>query len=157
MPHAFKAHPRHPAIQYLVRLHADLGGQIKANQAEAIRLAEAMKHVEAVIKLYDPDYSVRGISIRRRVQGNPWFKRGAMFRHVLDALRMASAPMTVSEITNVVLANNQITDASKKQRADLEAGVRSCLERNVGRTVTRVGDGVPKRWQMSYGRKLVTA
>lgn len=63
MPHAFNGHP---VVPYLVRLHADLGDQIKANQAKAVRLA-AMKHVEAVIKLYDPEYSVRSISIRRRV------------------------------------------------------------------------------------------
>jgi hypothetical protein len=70
-PHAFKAHADHPAVPYLVRLHADLGGQIQANKEEAIRLADAMCHVEAVIKLFDPDYSVRAISVRRRVLGNP--------------------------------------------------------------------------------------
>ena len=48
-----------------------------------------------VIKLYDPEFSVRGISIRRRVQGNPWFRRGTLFRHVLDTLRTVTAPMTV--------------------------------------------------------------
>ena len=58
MPHAFKATPDHPAVDYLVRLHADLGGQIQANKAEAARLAEAMKYVEAVIQLFNPDFNV---------------------------------------------------------------------------------------------------
>jgi hypothetical protein len=35
MPPAFKASPDHPAVDYLVRLHADLGGQ----QAGAAKLA----------------------------------------------------------------------------------------------------------------------
>jgi hypothetical protein len=48
MPHAFKASPDHPAVDYLVRLHADLGGKILANKKEAARLADAMKHVAAV-------------------------------------------------------------------------------------------------------------
>ncbi len=148
MPHAFKAHPGHPVVPYLVRLHADLGGQIKANQAEAIRLAEAMKHVEAVIKLYDPDYSVRSISIRRRVQGNPWFRRGTMFRYALDALRKAVAPMTVAELTRAVMAERGIKDATAKQRKALEAALRSCLETNAGKTVQRVGEGIPKRWRL---------
>ena len=78
MPHAFKAHPKHPAVDYLVRLHADIGGRIKANKQEAERLAADMKHVEAVLKMFDPTYSVRAISARRRVQGNPWFKRGTL-------------------------------------------------------------------------------
>jgi hypothetical protein len=148
MPRAFKADPDHPAIAYLVRLHADLGGQIQANKAEAKRLAEAMRHVEAVIKLYDPDYSVRTISARRRVQGNPWFKRGTMFRHALDALRNANAPMTVREVTGAVMASHGIADATAKQRNGLEAALRSCLEHNVGKTVQRIGEGVPKRWQI---------
>ena len=89
MPHAFKAHPGHPVVPYLVRLHADLGVQIKANQAKAVRLA-AMKHVEAVIKLYDPEYSVRSISIRRRVAASR-SRRGAVvgalwYRCSLDLL-----------------------------------------------------------------------
>jgi hypothetical protein len=41
MSHAFEAHPDHPAVDYLVRLHADLGGRIQANKAEAKRLKPA--------------------------------------------------------------------------------------------------------------------
>jgi hypothetical protein len=48
VPHTFKASPDHPAVDYLVRLHADLGGRILENRKEAKRLAESMKHVEAV-------------------------------------------------------------------------------------------------------------
>jgi hypothetical protein len=98
MPHAFKASPDHPAVDYLVRLHADLGGKIWENKREAERFAEAMKHVEAVIKLFDPDFNVRRISVRRRYKGNPWFKRGTLFRHAVDALRKAKGPMTARQI-----------------------------------------------------------
>src|SRR6266446_10920410 len=101
MPHAFKAHPKHPAVDDLVRLHADIGGRIKANKEEAERLADDMRHVEAVLKMFDPTFSVRAISARRRVQGNPWFtKRGTLFRQALDVLRSASGPLTTKEITD---------------------------------------------------------
>jgi DNA processing protein len=50
MPHAFKADPSHPAVAYLVRLHADLGGRILENRKEAKRLAESMKHIVAVLR-----------------------------------------------------------------------------------------------------------
>jgi hypothetical protein len=149
MPHAFKAHPDHPAVPYLIRLHADIGGQIQANKQEAERLAEAAKHVEAVIRLYDPEFNARSISARRRVTGNPWFKRGKMFRHALDVLRSAPVPMTVRELTDAVMAARRITNASADQRRKLEAAMRSCLETNAGKTVQRVGEGVPKRWKIS--------
>jgi hypothetical protein len=131
MPHQFKAHPDHPAIAYLVRSHADPGGRIQANKAEAKRLTENMRHVEAVLKMFDPDYNVRAISARRRVQGNPWFS--TLFRHALDALRAAQGPLTVREITDAVLAPKAITNATDKQRPDLEAGLRSSLETTLAR------------------------
>jgi hypothetical protein len=149
MPHAFKAHPKHPAVDYLVRLHADIGGRIKANKEEADRLADDMRHVEAVLKMFDPRFNVRAISARRRVQGNPWFKRGTLFRQALDVLRGATEPMTTKEITDAVLASKGITDAAEKQHADLQAGIRASLEDHAGKTVERVGEGVPKRWKIS--------
>ena len=54
MPHTFTAHPDHPAVAYLARLHADLGGKIQANKAEAAKLATDMRAVEAVLKMFDP-------------------------------------------------------------------------------------------------------
>jgi hypothetical protein len=149
MPRQFKAHADHPAIAYLVRLHADIGGRIQANKAEASQLAEAARHVEAVLKMFDPNYNVRAISARRRVTGNPWFKRGTLFRHALEVLRTAAAPMTVREIAAAVLATKGIADATKKQLRDLEAGLRASLENNAGKTVERLGEGMPKRWKIA--------
>ncbi len=45
MPDAFKASPDHPAVAYLVRLHADLDDRIQANKAEAAKLAADMQAV----------------------------------------------------------------------------------------------------------------
>src|SRR5256885_4426662 len=55
-----------PAIQTLERLHAELGGKILENKQEHANLAEQMRHVEAVIKMLDPSYSLRAISVKRR-------------------------------------------------------------------------------------------
>ena len=148
MPHAFKATPDHPAVAYLVRLHADIGGKLLDNKKEAARLAQSMLAVEHVIKLFDPDFNARTISARRRQKTNPWFKRGTLFREALDVLRVATGPLTFAEVTDAVLAANGIRDATDKQRRGVEAGIRSCLEANAGKTVQRVGDGVPKRWRV---------
>jgi hypothetical protein len=148
MPHAFKATPDHPAVAYLVRLHADIGGRIQANKAEAERLAADMKAVESVIKIFNPDYNVAAIAVRRRQRTNPWFKRGTLFREALDVLRRVAAPMTVREITDAVLAARNIADADRRQRLGIEAGIRSSLEDHAGKTVERVGEGLPKRWRL---------
>jgi hypothetical protein len=66
MPNQFKAHPDHPAVDYLVRLHADIGGKILQNRKVMERLKDDMKHVEAVIRMFDPSYDVAAIVGRRR-------------------------------------------------------------------------------------------
>ncbi len=148
MPNAFKATPDHPAVAYLVRLHADIGGKILENKKEAARLATSMLAVEHVIKIFNPDYNVRTISVRRRQKTNPWFKRGTLFREALGVLRKATAPMTVTEIAAVMLAAQGV-EPTRKQRLGIEAGVRCSLENHAGKTVQRVGEGVPKRWTVA--------
>jgi hypothetical protein len=148
MPHTFAPHPKHPAVAFLIRLHADIGGRIQENKRQALRLAEDMKHVEAVLKMFDPEFNARAIAARRRVTGNPWFKRGTMFRHALEALRAAPGPMTVRELVDAILAVKGITDATAKQHKDLEAGLRASLGVHEGKTVERVGEGIPMRWRL---------
>src|SRR5262249_39385363 len=145
MPHKFEAHPGHPAVDYLTRLHADLGGRIQQNKAEGVKLASDMLHVEAVLKMFDPEYNCRAISARRKQNTNPWFKRGTLFREALGILRTATVPMTVTEIGHAVLAANNLTEvATRKQRLGIESGIRAALEGHAGKTVERIGEGVPK-------------
>jgi len=148
MPHTFNPHPKHPAVPFLVRLHADIGGRILENKRQGLRLVEDMKHVEAVHKMFDPEFNARAISARRRVTGNPWFRRGTLFRAGLEALRSAPAPLTVCELVDAVLAAKGVTDATGKQHKDLQAGLRASLAGNEGKTVERVGEGIPMRWRI---------
>jgi hypothetical protein len=149
MPHAFKADPNHPAVAYLVRLHADLGGRILENRKEAKRLAESMKHVEAVIRLFDPAYDTRRIAVRRRYKSNPWFKRGTVLRHALDVLRTAEGPLTVREITDRMLKAKGVTNAKSEAVNDLCNGVRISLRKYEGKGVVAVGEGAPGRWELA--------
>jgi hypothetical protein len=108
-----------------------------------------MRHVEAVIKLFDPDYSVRAIAARRKQQTNPWFKRGTLFREALGVLRTATEPLTVKEVTDRVIAAKGVKDATTRQYKGIESGIRACLENHAGKAVQRVGEGVPRRWRLT--------
>ncbi len=148
MTRAFNIKPGHPAIAFLIRLHADLGGKLRENRKEAKRLAESMKHVEAVIRLFDPAYGVGRIAVRRRYKGNPWFKRGSVFRRALDVLRMADRPLTVREITERMLKTKGVTNAKPQAVSDLSNGVRISLRKYEGKSVETVGEGMPARWRL---------
>src|SRR4051812_24195162 len=65
-----------PAVHALIRLHAECGGRIKENRLEANKLAEDMRHIEAVLKMLDPSFNARSISAKRKNTQNPFFRRG---------------------------------------------------------------------------------
>jgi hypothetical protein len=148
MPRAFKVYPKHPAVTFLVHLHADLGGKIKANRQEGERLAADMQHVEAVIHIFDPAFNLRSISARRRNRSNHWYRRGTMFRAVLEVLKAAERPLTTREIVRCLLDGKGIAEPDLKTIRHLEGGVRASLTGNAGKTVQNVAQGMPARWRI---------
>src|SRR5437870_8660538 len=111
-----------PAIQTLERLHAELGGKILENKQEHENLAGQMRHVEAVIKMLDPSYSLRAISVKRR-QPNPWFKRGTVYRRAVDVLRVATEPLTAREIAERVLAAARVSKPNRAALGELTGSI----------------------------------
>jgi hypothetical protein len=132
----------------LEQLHAELAGKILDNKREARKLAEAMKHVEAVLKLLVPGYNVRPIAVRRR-KPNPWFKRGTVLRRVLDVLRAADGPLTAREIVQAMLIAKDIKDAKPDDVRAFVTTVQTCLACHDGGTVRNVAAGIPGRWILS--------
>jgi hypothetical protein len=91
--------------------------------------------------MFDPAYNARSIAARRRITGNPWFKRGNLFRAALDVLRAAQGPLTVQQIADAMLTAKGVKEPTRKQRSGIEAGVWSSLENHNGKTVEFVGSG----------------
>lgn len=149
MPHAEIATKQ--ATLTLEQLHAELAGKIADNKAEAARLAKAMKHVEAVLKIMDPTYNLRRIAVRRR-KPNPHFKRGTIFRAALDVLRVAEKPLTTREIVARLFSAKGISAPSAHDRRTLEGAVQSSLRNHNGATVKNAGEGMPARWIISGAR-----
>lgn len=144
MPRAFDPKPDNVAVPQLVHLHARLTAKLSDSLANSERIAANIGHVEAVIRLFDPAYNVKRIPGRRRNVGNPWFKRGTLFRAALDVLRKADAPMTTMEIAKRLAADRGATP-TREQLRKLDAGLRSCLNKNVGKAVA-CDDERPARW-----------
>jgi len=144
MPHAQIATTQ--AVYTLKQLHAELAGKIMDNDREAERLRQSMVHVEAVLKMLAPGENIARIAVRRR-KPNPWFKRGTLWRAVLDVLRGAHAPMTVPAITAAMLAAKGVQEPAPERRRDLEGAVRAALKAHDGRGVW--GEGMPLQWASS--------
>jgi hypothetical protein len=133
------------ALHTLTQLHAELAGKIETNRKSGDKLRSQMVQVEAVMKMLDPDFNARAISAKRRNIGNPWFKRGTLYRSAVDVLRRAAGPMTARQISEALLAGKTPT-ATRKQEEALQAALLAALRVRNGKTV--VGEGSPARWQL---------
>lgn len=132
----------------LLDLHSTLGGEILRNKDEAEKLRENMQHVEAVIKMLEPTFSLRRIAVKRRA-ANPWFKRGTLYRKALDVLRKADKPMTATELADAVLAAAGIQPDDRKAVQLLGQGIQASLRNHDGRGVQRTNEGSPARWKLA--------
>jgi len=134
------------AVHTLTQLHAELAGKIETNRKSGDKLRSQMVQVEAVMKMLDPDFNARAISAKRRNVGNPWFRRGTMFRSAVDVLRRAGTPMTAREITDALIAG-KAPQATRKQAIVLQAAILAALRKRNGGPV--VGEGAPARWRLA--------
>lgn len=148
MANQFRAHPKHPAVDYLVRLHADVGGQIKVNRKAYDQLVSDMKAVESVIRMFDPGYDVAGIVKRRRINGNPFFKRRTLFRDALSVLRTADKPLSAREMILRMLEAKGVKGAPAARVRSLANGLAHSMRNNTGQAVETVGEGSPMRWRL---------
>jgi hypothetical protein len=97
------------------------------------------------MKMLDPTVNIRLIAPKRRNTGNPWFKRGTLYRSAVDVLRRAASPMTAREISDALLAGKTPT-ATRKQEEALQAALLAALRVRNGKTV--IGEGAPAKWQL---------
>jgi hypothetical protein len=134
------------AVYTLGLLHAELAGKLLANKREAIRLRTAMMQVEAVMKMLNPAVNIRLIAPKRRNVGNPWFKRGTLYRSAVDVLRRAGRPMTAQEIADALLAGRK-PKATRKQAIDVQAAILAALRKRNGGAVAN--EGSPAHWKLA--------
>ena len=136
-----------PALYALIKLHAEIGGRIKDNKKEAKRLVEDMKHVEAVLHLLEPGFNARRIAAKRKFNPNPLFRRGTVFRAVLETLRTAREPMTADELVTALFRSKGILEPSRDERRRMYGAVNSSLGNHEGKTVEAIGVH-SRRWRL---------
>jgi hypothetical protein len=127
-------------------LHAELAGKLLENKRAAIKIRTSMMQVEVVLKMLRPDFNIALIAPKRRVVGNPWFKRGTLFRSAVDVMRRAGVPMTARQIADALIAE-KAPQATRKQAIDIQAAILAALRKRNGKTVAC--EGAPAKWRLA--------
>jgi hypothetical protein len=89
-------------IAGLVAKRAEIAGQIDAARATLRQLIVALDHVDAAIRLFDPDYDTAAIRPKTYPVAQVT-RRGDSIRLILDFLRQATEPMTTRQIALKVM------------------------------------------------------
>lgn len=91
------------ALEALKKKRADMTGEIARCHARLQKLSEDLEHLDATLRLFDPDFVVE--SVRPKVFQPPasWSKRGEMSRAVLSILRVAKGPLATREIAAMIV------------------------------------------------------
>lgn len=80
-------------ISALVAKRSELSGLVEHYMQEIKRMDADLHHIDASIKLFDPDYDLRTIKIKQHRKVNLYFKHGESARLVLDVLREVGGVM----------------------------------------------------------------
>lgn len=84
-------------IAGLAAKRAEIAGQIAQTRATLRQLIIDLDHVDAAIRLFDPNYDVEGIRPKTYPAGHVTY-RGELVRVILSLLREASGPLTTKEV-----------------------------------------------------------
>jgi hypothetical protein len=69
-----------------------------------------LRHLDATIRLFAPDYDLGGIRARKRRRARHWFGPGECQRLVLEVLRDAAGPLSDQGVTVAVAAHKGLQD-----------------------------------------------
>ncbi len=90
-------------ISGLVAKRSELAGLIDSKQREIDRMLAQLCHLDATIKLFDPDYDLKTIKGKRHYKKSHLFKHGECYRLVLEALRNVIEPTDTATMTAMVM------------------------------------------------------
>ena len=94
----------------MIEKRAQLAGEISHTRAKLRQLIIDLDHIDAAIRLFDPDYDVEGIRQKIPTAAHRAL-RGDVTRATLDALRDAPGPMKTKELARRVMAERGLNTA----------------------------------------------
>jgi hypothetical protein len=104
---------------------AEIAGQIEMMQREMRELVATIGHIDAAIRVFDPDTEIDDIKPRLPPRFQAF--KGEVSRLVLNALRKSEKPIPVSDLTLIVAAGRGINPDDKPFMRVLSRRVGACL------------------------------
>jgi hypothetical protein len=136
-------------VNALTTKRGELVGQIEDRRRELKQLGEELAHLEATMRLFDPQWVLDRAAVRRRSR-RQFFRSGECQRLVLDALREAEAAIPEEALVAGLLRAKGLEDQTEALpviRKTVLAVLRHLASKGIAQSVL-LGDGA-RAWMRS--------
>lgn len=131
----------------LFRKYCHLMGELKRYPDRGDEIRQSMVHLEAVIRLFQPDADLSRLRPIRARKDTRWHKVGFGIRNVLDILKQTDRPLSTREIVMEVMRRANLPTDDKEAVHSVCASIHMSILRRKGRGIVRI-EGKPIRWRI---------
>lgn len=140
-------------ISGLVAKRSELAGLIEHYMQEIKRMGADLKHLDAAIQLFDPDYNLRTIRTKQYRRKNAHFKPGECARLVLDTLREAGPVLATDVVALAIIEKKGLDSADAEQVKFVKRAAVTALRHLTNRGLVKdsglAPDGITLRWTLA--------
>ena len=134
------------ALTALKDKRATLAGEIAALKKRLKWAEDALGHVDACLRLMDPDADPSALPAKRPYQRVKLFRQGELGRMILDALRRAGRPQSTHAIVSALLEAGGHGEAARPTMTPRVRGNLTYLEKAA--KVVKAGRGKSVTWHL---------
>ena len=126
---------------------AELAGTLRQLEQRLARERANLAHLDATMRLFDPNIQPTDIRPRQRRARNAWFRSGEGLRLIYDELREASHPVTTRELAERIMQAKAIPVGDDHRRELVQKTLLASLNR-AKETIERVETAGVVRWRL---------
>ena len=126
---------------------AELAGMLRQLEQQLVQQRANLAHVDATMRLFDPDVRPKDIRPKQLRERNAWFHQGECLRLIYDELREATQPATTRELAERIMRVKAIPVADDQRRERVQKTLLASLNR-AKQTIARVEIAGVVRWRL---------
>jgi hypothetical protein len=126
---------------------AELAGMVNRLEQQLVQHRASLMHLDATMRLFDPDIRPEEIRPRQLRAHNDWFEPGECLRLIYDVLRDAAQPVTTRDLAGRIIAAKGIADADTRARQLIHKTILASLTR-AKQTVERIEAAGVVSWRV---------
>src|ERR1700675_2674590 len=126
---------------------AELAGTLRQLEQQLARERTNLTHLDATMRLFDPNIRPKDIRPRQRRTHNAWFRHGECLRLIYGAVREAIQPVTTRDLTDRIMRVKAMPAADDHRRELVQKTLLASLNR-AKETIARVETAGVVSWRL---------